>query len=51
MARDAGGPEPGVPRIAGISSDPTGDIFATYDSTTWYSGQQQSVAEVASNGT
>jgi hypothetical protein len=38
------------PGIAGITFDASGDVFVSYDSTTSSSGQQQSVAEVASNG-
>ena len=38
------------PGIAGITFDTSGDIFVSYDSTTRSSGQQQAVAEVASNG-
>jgi hypothetical protein len=38
------------PGIAGITFDPSGDVFVSYDSTTLFSGQQQSVAEVGSNG-
>ena len=38
------------PGIAGITFDTSGDIFVSYNSTTRSSGQQQSVAEVGSNG-
>ncbi len=37
------------PGIAGIALDTSGDVFVSYNST-GYSGQQQSVAEVGSNG-
>jgi hypothetical protein len=38
------------PGINGVAFDTSGDVFVSYDSTTFYSGQQQSVAEVGSNG-
>jgi hypothetical protein len=38
------------PRIAGVTFDTSGDIFVSYDSTSEYSGQQQSVAEVDASG-
>ena len=38
------------PGIAGITFDTSGDVFVSYDSTTFGSGQQQSVAEVSSSG-
>jgi len=38
------------PGIAGITFDTTGDVFVSYDSTEFSSQQQQSVAEVDSNG-
>ena len=38
------------PGIAGITFDTSGDVFVSYNSTTRTSGQQQSVAEVGSNG-
>ena len=38
------------PGIAGITFDTSGDVFVSYNSTTRSSGQQQSVAEVGSNG-
>src|SRR5450755_2127716 len=38
------------PGIAGITFDTSGDVFVSYDSTTFFSSQQQSVAEVAANG-
>ena len=38
------------PGIAGITFDTSGDVFVSYDSTTRFSSQQQSVAEVGSNG-
>jgi hypothetical protein len=38
------------PGIGGITFDTSGDVFVSYDSTTRTSGQQQSVAEVGSNG-
>jgi hypothetical protein len=38
------------PGIAGIAFDSAGDVFVSYDSTTLFSGQQQSVAEVSSSG-
>ena len=38
------------PGIAGIAFDSSGDVFVSYNSTTEFSGQQQSVAEVAANG-
>src|SRR5262249_46689154 len=38
------------PGIAGIASDASGDMFVSYDSSTFYSGQKQSVAEVSSSG-
>src|SRR5271157_3682593 len=38
------------PGIAGITFDTTGDVFVSYDSTGFSSQQQQSVAEVDSNG-
>ena len=36
--------------ISGITFDTSGDVFVSYDSTTAFSGQQQSVAEVGANG-
>jgi hypothetical protein len=41
---------PSFPGIAGIALDTAGDVFVSYDSTTVFSGQQQSVAEVLTNG-
>jgi hypothetical protein len=41
---------PAFPGVAGIALDTSGDVFVSYDSTTAFSGQQQSVAEVGSNG-
>ena len=38
------------PGIVGITFDTSGDVFVSYDSTSEFSGQQQSVAEVGSNG-
>ena len=38
------------PGIAGITIDSSGDVFVSYDSTTPFSGQQESVAEIGSNG-
>ncbi len=38
------------PGIAGITFDTSGDVFVSYDSTGFSSQQQQSVAEVGSNG-
>ena len=38
------------PGLAGITFDASGDIFVSYDSSTLFSGQQQSVAEVNSSG-
>jgi len=38
------------PGIAGITFDTSGDVFVSYNSTTAFSGQQQSVAEVGANG-
>jgi MBG domain len=38
------------PGIAGITFDTSGDVFVSYDSSTVFSGQQQSVAEVNSSG-
>jgi hypothetical protein len=38
------------PGIAGIAFDSSGDVFVSYDSTTAFSGQKQSVAEVGANG-
>jgi hypothetical protein len=38
------------PGIAGITFDTSGDIFVSYDSSTYFSGQQQSVAMVDSSG-
>jgi hypothetical protein len=38
------------PGIAGITYDTSGDLYVSYNSTTYNSGQQQSVAEIASNG-
>jgi hypothetical protein len=38
------------PGIAGITFDSSGDILVSYNSTTVFSGPQQSVAEVAPNG-
>ena len=38
------------PGIAGITFDTSGDVFVSYNSSTEYSGQQQSVAEVGANG-
>ena len=38
------------PELAGIAFDTSGDIFVSYDSTTRSSGQQQSVAEIGSDG-
>jgi hypothetical protein len=38
------------PGIAGVAFDTSGDVFISYDSATRYSGQQQSVAEVGSDG-
>ena len=34
----------------GITFDTSGDVFVSYDSSGFFSGQQQSVAEVSSNG-
>ena len=38
------------PGITGIAYDTSGDVFVSYDSTTFFSGQQQSVAEINSSG-
>ncbi len=38
------------PELAGIAFDTSGDIFVSYNSTTRSSGQQQSVAEIGSDG-
>jgi hypothetical protein len=38
------------PGINGITFDTSGDVFISYDSTTLFSGQQQSVAAVAPDG-
>jgi hypothetical protein len=43
-------PSQTFPGIAGITFDTSGDVFVSYNSTTGFSGQQQSVAEVGSNG-
>jgi hypothetical protein len=43
-------PSLAFPGIAGIAFDAVGDVFVSYDSTTRFSGQQQSVAEVGANG-
>ena len=39
-----------LPGIEGVTYDSSGDLFISYDSSTAFSGQQQSVAEVNSNG-
>jgi hypothetical protein len=38
------------PGISGITFDTSGDVFVSYDSTTPFSNQQQSVAEVSRSG-
>ncbi|WP_165226789.1 Ig-like domain repeat protein [Aquisphaera insulae] len=38
------------PGIAGIVADSSGNLFVSYDSSTYYSGQKQSVAEVSASG-
>src|SRR5262249_46300398 len=43
-------PSQTFPGIAGITFDTSGDVFVSYNSTIGSSGQQQSVAEVGSNG-
>ncbi len=39
-----------LPGIEGVAYDSSGDIFVSYDSSTAYSGQQQSVAEINASG-
>ncbi len=39
------------PSITGVTFDASGDVFVSYDSSTVFSGQQQSVAKVSPNGT
>jgi hypothetical protein len=41
---------PSLPGAAGIAIDPSGDVLVSYDSTTFFSAQQQSVAEYDPNG-
>ena len=38
------------PGISGVAFDTSGDVFVSYNSTTPFSGQQQSVAEVSRDG-
>jgi hypothetical protein len=38
------------PGITGVAFDASGDLFVSYDSTSFFTGQQQSVAEISANG-
>jgi hypothetical protein len=41
---------PSFPGIAGITIDSAGDIFVSYDDSGFFTGQQQTIAEVSSGG-